>query len=73
MKITAIHLTQLDKKLVNEAVDYYKNGQMEIDGYVRSKRKSLKLTNVENDVLKFKLMEIVGGRIIDSTNVTVEL
>ena len=73
MKITAIHLTQLDKKLVNAAVDYYKNGQMDIDGYVRSKRKSLKLTNVENDVLKFKLMEIVGGRVIDSTNVTVEL
>ena len=73
MKITAIHLTQLDKKLVNAAIDYYKNGQMDIDGYVRSKRKSLKLTNVENNVLKFKLMEIVGGRIIDSTNVTVEL
>lgn len=77
MKITAIHLTPLDKRLVKKAVEEYQNENLSIGDGVFSNRKKLCLTDAINNVLTFDLMAKSrndwGQTRIEHTKVTVEL
>lgn len=68
MKITAIYLTALDKKLVKKAVEEYQNDNLSIGDGIWSSRKKLTLTDVRENVLYFRLLDSSGN-----TKVTVEL
>lgn len=68
MKITAIYLTALDKKLVKKAVEEYQNDNLSIGDGIWSSRKKLTLTDVRENVLYFRLLDSSGN-----TKVTVGL